>query len=349
MADPKAAAEGKRQDRKASGFTPKPPFFFELSRLMVVAIKGSNGQLVSRAQTKPNGPWEANWTPVESAHRFNLMAAGLTGDGRVAAVAQPQLAPGVLYIDQNLKTPNQQWNTPVNLGKPPVDDAFTSLAMAFDADGRVEVFGTNTSQGIWWKYQNPNRIVQKTVKITPPGTHKEITVTVDEIVPPQTPWSDWFRLPGGLGQIKAVRNADGRIILFGIASDGHLYRSEQRVAEALQPSDWTGWVKMDDTISGIIQSRMMAPALDACGAVNLFVIGASNHQVLHARQSPPCTATWTGWSTPGLIKDGVHAVAAGIDGSDHLVVVASDNKQFHNMTRQLDVEAQQWSGWTAVS
>ena len=54
-AEQKAAAERKLQKSKAPLFTPKPPFFFELSRLMVVAVTAS-GQLVSKAQTKPNGP-----------------------------------------------------------------------------------------------------------------------------------------------------------------------------------------------------------------------------------------------------------------------------------------------------
>ena len=43
---------------------PRQPFFFELSRLMVVAIQASNGALVYKAQTKPNGPWGANWAPI---------------------------------------------------------------------------------------------------------------------------------------------------------------------------------------------------------------------------------------------------------------------------------------------
>jgi hypothetical protein len=173
MADPKAGAQAKKP--KGPPFTPKPPFFFELSRLMVVAIKGgTDGQLVSRAQTKPNGPWEPNWKPVEKTQTFTAMAAGLTGDGRVMVVAWPKSGSGVLYIDQNLATANQDWNPPVNLGKPAGITGFYFLATAYDVDGRVEVFGTDTNHGIWWKYQNPSRIVQKTVKITPPGTHKEI-------------------------------------------------------------------------------------------------------------------------------------------------------------------------------
>src|SRR4051812_16986332 len=273
---PNAAAEKKQ---KGPPFKPKPRFFFELSRLMVVAIKGgNNGQLVSRAQTKPNGPWEPNWTPVEKTQTFNAMAAGLTGDGRVAIVAQPTSNAGVLYIDQNLATPKQEWNTPINLGKPGGITQFYFLATAYDTDGRVEVFGTDTNHGIWWKYQNPSRIVQKTIQVTPPGTHTPITVTVNETAPPQTPWSDWFKLPGGLGQLKALRGADGGIILFGTNPGGNLYRSEQKVAKATQPSDWTGWVQMDTKASSIIQLRTMAPVLDKAGAVNLFVIGAGSHK-----------------------------------------------------------------------
>lgn len=326
-------------------FTPKPPFFFELSRLMVVAVMGANGQLVYRAQTKPNGPWEANWTPIDSTRSYGAMAAGLTGDGRVAVVAQPTSLSGVLYIDEKPNTPTEQWNAPFDLGKPANVTGFYFLATTFDADGRVEVFGTDTNRNIWWKYQNPNRTVQKTVTVTPPGTKNPITITVDEVAPPLTPWSNWFQIPGGLNQIKAHRNADGRIILFGINADGHLYRNEQKVPRALQPSDWAGWVQMDGPSTGTFYGQTMAPALDAAGAVNLFVI-TTGHQVLHARQSPPCTGTWKGWSTPGIIRDGVQAVAAGLDGDDHLVVVATDLKYIHNMTWQLDVEAHQWSGWT---
>jgi hypothetical protein len=136
-------------------FTPKPPFFFELSRLMVVAVMGANGQLVYRAQTKPNGPWEGNWTPIDSSRSYGIMAAGLTGDGRVAVVAQPTSLSGVLYIDEKPNTPTEQWNAPFDLGKPPGVSGFYFLATAFDVEGRVEVFGTDSNRNIWWKYHPP--------------------------------------------------------------------------------------------------------------------------------------------------------------------------------------------------
>jgi hypothetical protein len=339
-------AEAKKKRQKPRHLGARQPFFIELSRLMVVAIKASSGQLVYKAQTKPNGPWQANWMPVDTTQTYGVMTTGITGDGRIAVVAQPSSPTALFYIDETPDTVGpEEWNAPVSLGKPAGVNAFAHLAMAVDADARLEIFGTDTNGGIWWKYQNPSRIVQKTVTITPPGTKTPITVTVNEIAPPLTPWSDWMQLPGGLTQIIALRNADGRIILFGIGAANHLYRSEQRVAQALQPSDWSGWVQMDIGTSIFVA---MALTLDSAGAVNFF--GVDNiGDVLHTRQSPPCTSTWTGWARPGIVRGGAHALAVGIDGDDRLVLVATDKSNFHNMNAQLDVETQQWSGWNPFS
>jgi hypothetical protein len=338
-----APGTGKRKQSPPSRQPGDPPFF-ELSRLMVVALKGSGNVLVYKAQTKPNGPWESAWTPVGPSQPYRPMTAGITGDGRVGIVAQRASDNGLSYI---VETPDavgvEQWDPPVDLGKPPGGSAFLYLAMAVDADARLDVFGSDDRGGrIWWKYQNPSRIVQKTVTVTPPGTTTPITVTVDEVAPPLTPWSDWFQLPGALGRLAASRSADGRVILFGINEAGHLYRSEQRVARALQPSDWSSWVRMDDAATG--EFVAMAPALDAAGAMNLFAINRGN-QILHTRQAPPNTSTWAGWSTPGYIREGVRGMAAGVDGDDHLVLVATDATNLHNANQQESVNPQQWSGW----
>jgi hypothetical protein len=325
---------------------PEGQAFFELSRLMVVAIKASNSQLVFRAQTKPNGPWEADWAPVDTTQTYGVMTAGITGDGRVAVVGRSVGSNTVLYIDEAADAVNvQRWNKPVDLGKPQ-NAILTWLSMAVDAGGRLEIFGTDANNGIWWKYQNPDRIVQKTIQVTPPGTQNPITVTVDEIAPPLTPWSDWIQLPGGLSQIRAQRLADGRLILFGINPAGNLYRSEQKVAQALQPGDWTGWVQMDDNVTGTFWN--MASILDRAGAANLFALSKGG-QVLHARQSPPCCPTWAPWSTPGLIREGVQSFAVAISGNDDLLLAATDGSKWHNAKRQLDVETQEWSAWIPFS
>src|ERR1051326_6386271 len=98
------APSGSTTQNEAFPFTPRPPFFFQLSRLMVVAINAS-GRLVYRAQTKPNGPWEANWTPIDNAHTYAGMAAGLTGDGRHAVVGGEAPGDPLLFPERRDTTP----------------------------------------------------------------------------------------------------------------------------------------------------------------------------------------------------------------------------------------------------
>src|ERR1700674_2219360 len=286
MTDANVQGGSRPAGRKQPRFTRREPFFFELSRLMVVALKASSesnfNHLFYRAQTRPNGPWEGHWTPIDTTYPYGLMAAGLTGDGRVAVIAQLQTPVSVMYIDEARDSGDvQPWHPPVPLGEPEGVNAFVDLAMAVDAGARLELFGTDDSGRLWWKYRNPDRIVQKTVQVTPPGTDTPITITVDESAPPLTPWSAWIKLvgpPGGLGRLRAIANADGRIMLFGFnPQTSYLYRSEQRIAQALQPSDWSEWVEMDDQTTGIFGS--IAPVLDSLGAVNLFGIDAGG-QVL---------------------------------------------------------------------
>jgi hypothetical protein len=334
--------------------TTKEVPFFELSRLMVVAV-GSAGRLVYKAQTKPSGPWEANWSPIDTTPQtYGWMSAGITGDGRVAVVAQRAAGnAGVTYI---VEAPDsiavQRWSPPLDLGRPTGTANVSQPVLVADAGGRVEVFVLDVAGSdpggarIWWKYQNPNRVVQKQVRVTPPGTRTPITITVDVTEPPATPWSAWVQLPGGLVSIQAKRNADGRVILFGVNSKGHIYRNEQKAAVALQPSDWAGWVQMDDAVTGTF--GVYSATLDKLGAVNLFAVNQGG-QVLHARQDPPCSLTWTGWSTPGFVRGGVRAVAAGLDGDGDVALVATDAGNIHSVNQQWSAETQQWTGWIAFN
>ncbi len=325
--------------------------FFELSRLMVVALirkKGSSDiQLMSRGQTRPNGPWEPDWSPIDPKQGYGIMAAGSTQDGRVAIVAQNIAStPGVFYIDEDEnddgpKQPN--WNTPVDLKTPGKNLTVRHLAMARGTSGRIEIFAIDQEFGnIWWIYQNPPKIVTKTIKVTPPGATKPITITVQETAPPDKPWSDWIKLSGVLSSIVAANMADNRIILFGLNAAQEVWRSEQTVPQALKLADWSKWERMDNNYSGKFVA--LAPALDKAGAVNLFGINQGG-QVLQARQSPPASASWGPWATPGYIRAGVQALATGIDGDGDVAIVATDSQKFHNCNFLRSATFQEWSGW----
>ncbi|TIN67247.1 MAG: hypothetical protein E5Y30_28560, partial [Mesorhizobium sp.] len=286
--------------------------FFELSRLMVVGIDSAKGQLIQKAQLSPNGPWPSAWSFIAPG-AWVIMTAGLTKDGRVAVVAQPSGTTNLSFIteDANQIGPVEKWTAPISIGTPPGATSYQKLSMARDADGRIEVFVTDNQGRIWWIYQNPDQIVQVQKTITPPGTTTPIVVTVDVLTPPAKPWSDWIQIPGGLVTVSAIRQGDGRIALFGINSNLHLYRCQQAKAQALKAADWTGWVQIDTTqTGGFIE---MAPVIGPLGATNLFAL-TQNGQVLHTRQMPAGSDTWTQWATPGYSRAPNQALAAGIQG-----------------------------------
>jgi hypothetical protein len=333
---------------------PEDEALFELSRLMAVALDKS-GHLVYKAQTKPNGPWEGDWTTIDKSQTYNRMTAGIIGDGRVAAVAQRAAqGNGLCYVVEAVDSIKvERWDPPVDLGQPSGVRAFRDVAMALDADSRLEIFAVDAAdadQGggrIWWKYQNLNGIERKKVTVTPPGGQTPMTVEVDVVVPPKVPWSEWFALSGALVNLVAGRMSDGRPILFGVNALGHLYRSEQRARRALQPGDWSTWVQMDEAIGPIADvGRAVAVARDSAGVLNLFAVARGN-QVLHARQAQPNASAWTAWSTPGYLRQGVNSMAVGVDGAGRLVLVASDGANL-NMNLQWSAKAQQWSGWNLL-
>jgi hypothetical protein len=334
---------------------PEGEALFELSRLMAVALDKS-GHLVYRAQTKPNGPWESDWTTIDKSQTYTGMTAGIIGDGRVAAVARRTTqGNGLCYVVEAVDSIKvERWDPPVDLGLPPGVISFRDVTMKLGADSRLEIFaidGVNADQGggrIWWKYQTPGGIERKEVTVTPPGTRTPVTVAVDVGVPPEKPWSEWFALSGALAYLVPGRMSDGRLVLFGVNMLGHLYRSEQRERRALQPGDWSTWVRMDEAIGPIADAvpRPVAVARDSAGFLNLFAVGRGN-QVLHARQAKPNASTWTSWSTPGYLRQGVKSMAVRVDGEGHLVLVASDGTHL-NMNLQWSAKAQQWSGWNLL-
>lgn len=326
------------------------PAFFELSRLMVVAVDTSTSWLSYKAQTRPNGPWEANWIPIDKSRTYSVVTSGLTRDGRVAVIGNAIGGNGgIFYIDESTDQSGgvERWNAPVSLGAPGGSPNVVSLSMARDVDGRIEIFAVLAGSGaIWWIYQNPDQVVTKQVTVTPPGTTTPIVVTVEEKVPPATPWSAWQQIPGGLATIKSCRQGDGRIALFGINSDGNLYRCVQNVAEALKVGDWSGWTQINDAATGKI--ALMAPIVGPLGSLHLFVL-TQGGQIVHTLQRPAATENWTPWLCPGFSRVGFASLAAGIDGNGHIVLAATDKANIHAFNAQTDAMTLSWTGWRDFS
>ncbi len=332
------------------GITPK----FELSRLMAVAIvnsgKKNSGELMWRAQMAPNGPWEKDWRSIDAEHTYGIMSAGLTGDGRVAVVAQATtFSLGVQYITEteDASGSDASWNPPVDIGLP-TNYTFDFLYTAVDADGRVEVFGIDhESGGLWWIYQNPDQIVTEKVTVTPPGASEPITIEVQEKQPPKTPWSSWCQLgTDKYNALAAANTADDRIILFGTdKTSGALMWSEQTKPQALTADDWTGWQRLDNDDIGPLEC--VTAVLDPAGAVNVFGIDKLG-QAAHIKQSPPNSKTWSAWSRPGMTSEKLTALTAGIDGDGHIALVAQGVSHVIYGNMQTSVADAQWNTWQPI-
>lgn len=348
----RATAARKLQNQRPKRFTPREAFFFEKSRLMVVAIN-NNGQLVYKAQTLPNGSWEADWTPIFSRSTFAIMAAGLARDGRVAVVAQTGAGPDVQYFIESDASSGgtESWDPPINLGYPTGVHKLTQLVFARDQVGLTSIFGLAQETGqVWWIRQNPDRLVTKQVTITPPGTENPITIEVQELVPPEQPWSEWQQLgTRGFAALIYASDADGRIALAGTTPNSGpnpntIWFSQQKNAPGGSPSDWTPWTRIDQGTGGVVSPAMRA---DRQGILSIF--GITNVDVAQRRQSGSASDAFGPWVRPGMTGKVILTLTCGLSADDGIVVVAQDEDGRLYCNEMIDSAYQIWRGWQQIA
>jgi hypothetical protein len=328
--------------------------FAEFSRLMLLGIDlNQDNHIVWTAQNFPNGPWSGTLSAVNDT-AYLVLGTGLTMDGRVAMAAVTNASPATVhYIDEAPQAAGgaQRWNAPVDLGLPEGLEGLVQIAMQRDADGRIEIFGVDGATGsVWWKYQNPDKIVDTTEEVIPPGSREPITVHVKVSAPPDSPWSDWIQLPGsGLARLTAANDINSRITLVAISDNPdaqEVYVNAQTKDTALAATDWTGWTRIDNAASGTAGSVPTA-VLDPEGFLNIFMVGA-NSQVVQIRQTEPAKTTWSEWHQISYINAAVVNVISAFDNNGNIVLVALDENLGLNANYQTDVRKQTWSGWQQI-
>ena len=137
-------------------------------------------------------------------------------------------------------------------------------------DGRLEVF-RGTSSGIQHKWQ-----------LTPNGR-----------------WSAWGNLGGPIhGAPVAVTNYDGRIEVFGTASNGALYHAWQ----TKPGGPWSGW----GSLGGSVTSGHFSIFMNPDGHLEMFT-AASSGMVQHKWQTKP-GGSWSGWANTNLQVAGLRGI-----------------------------------------
>ncbi len=306
-----------RAHRKAEEMAP----FYENSRMMAIAINASQN-LTWRAQSKPNGPWVADWAPINKTIQYDAMVAGMSREGRVIVLGHVRPAAAVHFYIQSFI--DDTWEGPVNLALPPGVPGFTQLTTARSLDGLINVFGIAKDTGIvWWIKQNP------------------------EVPTPPKPWGAWQQLGSTRLQVMTAANSgDGTIVLAGSAftdATVHVFYKRETTPNAKTPLDWIAWV---DMTQGHLDAG--SPALRLGGNVlNIFAIGGGS-DVVQTRQLPANSNNFTPWAFPAMVGKQVIQLAAGIDGDGHIVIAAQDATGHIYVNYLRDSPSQQYSGWQQI-
>jgi Zn-dependent metalloprotease len=205
-------------DQETAPGTPPPTRLVSVAaaRGEVYAIDGPTGVVYRRVQTGIGGPAQTVWSlwhsfgstprnvnqaPANIPPPINSIAAGTNSTGRIELFATT-VAGEVLHRQQQ---PSYNWGPWTYLSDRHWEtnhaNQITSIAVARNVDGRLDLYGLNGTQ------------VQLRWETTPGG--------------PWTNWTSFGPSPAGIVDLDAIPNADGRITLFGVTGTGHLHQRTQ--------------------------------------------------------------------------------------------------------------------------
>ncbi|MFI6333332.1 tectonin domain-containing protein, partial [Micromonospora chersina] len=168
------------------------------------------------------------------------------------------------------------------------------------------------------------------------------TDSADRVVQYQPNIPGWYRFDGVLRAVAAETNADGRMELFGVNSNGTIWHRAQNSADksgAIGP--WGPWVQFDGGLSSIAAAR------NADGRIELFgsnELGQVFHRSQTAKNASCCWTPWTQFDGPGMVKV---AAETNLDGRIEMFGLDGVGHIFHRA--QLTAGgASGWSAWTPL-
>jgi Zn-dependent metalloprotease len=229
-------------DQQTVPGTPPPTRLISVAaaRGEVYAVDGATGMVYRRVQTGIGAPPQTVWslwhafgsTPqlVNSniPPSINSLVAGTNSAGRIEIFATT-VAGEVLHRQQQ---PGYNWGPWTYLTDRHWEtnhaNQITSIALARNVDGRLDLYGLNGGQ------------VQLRWETTPGG-----------------PWTDWTTFgpaPAGLVDLDAAANADGRITLFGVDGTGQIHRRTQGSPNG-NWSPWAAFGRLGENSAGVPDVR----------------------------------------------------------------------------------------------
>jgi hypothetical protein len=168
----------------------------------------------------------------------------------------------------------------------------SSIAVARNRDGRLELFGVDADQLIFHRWQTAAN---------------------------SSSWTGWASFEGNLSAVAAETNADGRVELFGVNISGVEFHRVQT-----SPGNWAGssWVQYDGILTTIAAAR------NNDGRIELF--GTNGGAVFHRLQTSPGSWTGSGWARFDGVLSQV-AAETNSNGRVELFGVNPDGVVFHRV------------------
>ncbi|MFF0266696.1 tectonin domain-containing protein [Kribbella sp. NPDC004536] len=235
-----------------------------------------------------------------------------------------------------------------------------TLAAARNADGRLELFGSDShdlvshrreldSSHTWSGWETVSQVQMRSVAAeTNAGGRIELfgvngggrVFSTKQLAPNSNMWETATEMlyPGAPAQSIAVApNGDGRLVLFITIDQGYVLRR----SEISPGSDtWGAW-ELAGQPGQPLNIRSVAAGANADGRVELFGLDDLG-RILHMSQTAANTNNWSGWS----LMDGTLtsiAVARGADGRLNLFGTNSQYLVFQES--QTAPNSSSWSGW----
>jgi hypothetical protein len=269
-----------------------------------VFTTGSDGTLWHIWQNVPNGTWH-NWDTLNkppTANALTMPGVGKNADGRLEVFTIG--TDGALWhIWQT--TPNGAWGNWFSSGQPSTSQLNAQFPpfIAHDADGRLEAFTIGADGALWHIYQ-----------VAVNGT-----------------WRNWTPRgkPPGVNTVNAPfvgQNADGRLEVFSIGSDGALWH----VWQTTPNGTWGNWFSSGQP-SASIRNTSLAVSQNHDGRLEAFTIG-SDGALWHIWQTTP-NGAWSNWTSLGLPNSmsitSPPTIEINKDGRLEVLVCAHDGALWH--------------------
>ena len=303
---------------------------------LVARAVSENSPFVWHAWQTPSGGW-AGWErlghPLDEPFRIftQLPTVARNTDGRLEVAVIPVVGNDRAVWHATQTTPGGDWTTWRSLGAP-AKGSVRPLALAQDQDGRLELFRLDhgavwhawqTVPGDDWTGWHPLGGPSDTVTLEEGSPvvarnqdgRLELFVRADDGTvwhrwqreAGTASWADWSSLespdnqPASSEPPVVVRNKDGRLVLFVVASDSTIWHRWQQAAQAGPWEPWRSLGSMDDPdiTHPPIERIELAVGAHADGRLALFaaaVIGGSGASLVRQRELT-AAGDWSPWKT----------------------------------------------------